>query len=531
MNRLSVQHEIDLWATRTPEKAAVHDGQRILTYAQLNASSNRLGQALRNLEVNAQDRVVFCLSRSVHCLTALLGILKTGAVYVPIDPKSPPDRARSILLDCAPRAFICDATTRPLARRLVDIDIPIICLGEATEKSGEGEFDQAWVDRCSAESPEQEVADDDLAYILYTSGSTGQPKGVMIHHRNIRSYIDWSVRRFAIDASDRILCTAPFHFDMSTFDVFTTFRRGATLYIAADALALFPEKLVSFMEQHQVTLWKGISSLLMYLARAGVLRPGRLPALRRVLYGGESLATRWLIHWMEIFPEKVFYNVYGPTEATGISLFHQIEALPGSPQELIPIGYPCSDTYVYLLSNELKPLPSGEIGELYIGGAGLARGYLNAPEKTARAFLPDPFRPGERVYRTGDLARQRTDGAYEFVGRADHQVKIMGYRIELGEIEHALAALPGVQDVAVAAMSAGDQDLRELVAFVEGELSADTTAAFEQLKQQLPVYMIPRRLFNVASLPRCERGKIDRKALQELEANKDHGYGSEQIRS
>lgn len=528
MTRLSVQHEIDLWAIRTPEKEAVHDGKRVLTYAELAASSNRLAQALHSLKVNAQDRVVFCLSRSGHCLTALLGILRAGAVYVPIDPKSPPDRAQSILLDCAPRAFICDATTRPLARRLAGADIPIICLGEAAENTGENEFDQAWVDRYPAVIPAQVVADDDLAYILYTSGSTGQPKGVMIHHRNIRSYIDWAVHHFDIDTSDRILCTAPFHFDMSTFDVFSTLRSGATLFIAAESLALFPEKLVTFMEQHRITLWKGISSLLMYLARAGVLRPGRLPALRQILYGGEALSTRWLIQWMEIFPEKTFFNVYGPTEATGISLFHPIEEMPASPQELIPIGRPCADTYVYLLSDELKLVAAGEIGELYIGGAGLARGYLNAPEKTAQAFLPDPFRLGERIYRSGDLARRRADGAYEFVGRADHQVKIMGYRIELGEIEHALSALPGVHDVAVAVFPAGDQDLHELVAFIEGEPNADTSAAFEKLKQQLPVYMIPRRLFNVARLPRCERGKIDRKALQAMEFNKDNGYGSGQ---
>ncbi|MBE0504805.1 MAG: amino acid adenylation domain-containing protein [Desulfuromonadales bacterium] len=517
MTRLSVQHEMDLWAIRTPEKAAVHDGKEVLTYADLATSSNRVGQALHSLGVSAQERVVFCLSRSVHCLTALLGILRAGAVYVPIDPKSPPDRAKGILHDCAPRAFICDATTRPLARRLAGGDIPIVCLGEATENTGEFEFDQAWVDRYPAVSPAQEVADDDLAYILYTSGSTGQPKGVMIHHRNIRSYIDWAVHSFDIAASDRILCTAPFHFDMSTFDIFTTLRSGATLFIAAEALTLFPEKLVTFMEQQQITLWKGISSLLMYLARAGVLRPGRLPALRRVLYGGEALSTRWLMQWMENFPEKAFFNVYGPTEATGISLFHRIEQMPKSPQELIPIGHPCTDTYVYLLNDDLAPVPDGEIGELFIGGAGLARGYLNSPKKTAQAFLSDPFRPGGRIYRSGDLARQRTDGTYEFVGRADHQVKIMGYRIELGEIEHALSALPGVHDVAVAVVSTGDLDLRELVAFIEGELNDDTTAAFEQLKQQLPVYMIPRRLCNIARLPRCERGKIDRKALQAME--------------
>lgn len=531
MNRLSVQHEIDEWALLTPAKAAVHDGKLTLTYAELAENSNRLGHALCGLGVGAQDRVIFCLSRSVHCLTALLGILRAGAVYVPIDPKSPPDRAQIIRGDCSPRAVICDATTWSLAKSVAGDDLPIICLGAASASAAENERNQTWVDSHPATALLASRADDDLAYILYTSGSTGQPKGVMIFHKNIRSYIDWAVRHFDIEASDRILCTAPFHFDMSTFDVFSTLRSGATLFVAAESLGLFPEKLVSFMEQHEVTLWKGISSLLMYLARAGVLRPGRLPALRLVLFGGEALATRWLMQWMEAFPEKAFYNVYGPTEATGISLIHQIKVLPGSPQDLIPIGRPCDDTYVYLLGNDLDLVTDGTIGELFIGGAGLARGYLNAPEKTAQAFLPDPFRPGERIYRSGDLARHRADGTYEFVGRADHQVKIMGYRIELGEIENALSALPGVNDVAVAVVPVGDQDLRELVAFLEGELTADTTAAFEQLKKQLPVYMIPRRLFNVAKLPRCERGKIDRKALQSMEYKKEDGYGSGPSRS
>lgn len=526
MTRLSVHHEIDTWAARTPTQTAVHDGRLALSYAELAARSSRLGQALHCLGVGAQDRVVFSLSRSVHCLTALLGILRAGGVYVPIDAKSPPERARCILCDCAPRAFVCDASTLSLARSLAGAALPVVCLGTTLTDGEANELDQAAIDLYPAVSLAREAADDDLAYILYTSGSTGQPKGVMIHHRNIRSYIDWAVRRFDITAADRILCTAPFHFDMSTFDVFCTLRRGATLFIATEALALFPEKLVAFMEQHGVTLWKGVSSLLMYLARAGVLRPGRLPALRQVLYGGEALATRWLMQWMEVFPEKLFYNVYGPTEATGISLFHQLEALPAGPQELIPIGRPCDDTYVYLLGDDLAPVPDGATGELFIGGAGLARGYLNAPEKTDRAFLSDPFQPGGRVYRTGDLARRRADGTYEFVGRVDHQVKIMGYRIELGEIEHALAALPGVHDVAVAALPAGEQGLRELVAFFEGEPGADTAAAFAGLKEQLPVYMIPRRLLYLARLPRCARGKVDRQALQLMAWQKEDGHES-----
>jgi non-ribosomal peptide synthetase component F len=274
------------------------------------------------------------------------------------------------------------------------------------------------------------------------------------------------------------------------------------------------------MEQHEITIWKGISSLLMYIARASVLRPGRLPSLRLVLFGGEALATRWLMHWMEIFPEKAFFNAYGPTEATGISLIHQIEQMPRSPQELIPIGRPCDDTYVYLLGKDLDIVPDGDVGELFIGGAGLALGYLNDPEKTSKLFLPDPFKPGERVFRTGDLARRKPDGVYEFIGRYDHQVKIMGYRVELGEIEHAISALPGVSDVAVVVLPVDDQDLWELVAFIEGDLTENSEAVLEKLKQQLPFYMIPRRLHKVEKMPRNERGKIDRKALQTIEYNK-----------
>jgi amino acid adenylation domain-containing protein len=415
-----------------------------------------------------------------------------------------------------------------LARAAEGLDIPIIYLGDPPAAISDEAFDQVWIDRHRETPFPLDSTGNDLAYILYTSGSTGQPKGVMISHSNIRSYIDVVVSYFGIGASARILCTAPFHFDMSTFDVFTTLRTGATLFVASDMLTLFPEKLVSFMEQYEVTLWKGISSLLMYMARAGVLKPGRMPALRQVLFGGEALATRWLIHWMEQFPEKEFYNVYGPTEATGISLIHQVEQMPGSPQELIPIGRPCNDTYVYLLDKDLDLLHDGDIGELFIGGAGLARGYLNAPEKTSQAFIPDPFKPGERIFRTGDLAHRRPDGVYEFLGRYDHQVKIMGYRIELGEIEHALSTQPGVSDVAVVVVPADNQDVWELVAFVEGESAEDPATILEKLKQQLPVYMIPRCLHKIGKLPRNERGKVDRKALEMIGSKKGDNRATRQ---
>ncbi len=408
--------------------------------------------------------------------------------------------------------MICDGATWPVIRQSA-FSGPVFALGDRPKGGDFTRRHQGWIDGFSTDPPPVQCGGSDLAYVLYTSGSTGSPKGVMVTHANIRSYIDWAVRRFSIGNADRILGTAPFHFDMSTFDLFCTLRTGATLCIASDALTLFPEKLMQFMEREGVTLWKGVSSLLMYLARAGVLRRGRLPALCQVLFGGEALPTHWLIEWMRAFPEKKFFNAYGPTETTGVSLYHAVERIPAGSHERIPIGIPCSDTCAYLFDGDMRPVPEGETGELYIGGAGVSGGYLNAPDKTAAAFLPDPFRQGERMYRTGDLARRRVDGEYEFIGRRDNQVKLMGYRIELGDIEHALLAEPGVRDAAVSLLPAGE-GLTELIGFFDGD--ADPAAVLASLKLRLPGYMLPRKLLTVGRLPRCDRGKIDRQALPML---------------
>jgi amino acid adenylation domain-containing protein len=507
MDRKSVCCELDDWARRTPTRTAVLDGRQSLTYAELAAASGRLALALRDAGVGPGDKVAFSLQRSVRCVTALLGILRAGAVYVPIDPKAPTQRTAYVLEDCRPAAVVCESGTWPIVRQAAFEGV-VIDLGDFTG------MDRGGTEVFSADPSLMEPSGDDLAYVLYTSGSTGHPKGVMVTHANIRSYTDWAIQRFSIGTADRILGTAPFHFDMSTFDIFCSLRAGATLCIASETLTLFPEKLVQFMEKEGITLWKGVSSLLMYLARAKVLRPGRLPALCQVLFGGEALPTRWLIEWMRNFPEKEFFNVYGPTEATGISLYHAVEQVPAGMDEKIPIGLPCSDTCVYLLDEEMREVADGETGELYIGGAGVTNGYLNATEKTVNAFLPDPYRAGERIYRTGDLARRRPDGKYEFIGRRDHQVKVMGYRIELGEIEHALLCQPGVREAAVALVPAGGEGLEELVAFMDSE--AEPAAVLEALKKCLPAYMVPRRLLPVGRLPRCGRGKIDRFALPAL---------------
>ncbi|APG26933.1 hypothetical protein A7E78_03235 [Syntrophotalea acetylenivorans] len=509
----------------SPAKVACTDGRRSITYAEVADLSNRLATLLKQYGVRRQDRVALCLNRSASFLPAVLGILKADAVYVPLDPNSPPERWQKIVADCAPTAILCDSQTiLPLAET-VKASIPRIFFAPRCELPLAGVEAAAAIEDVLASSmraPPCSNEPDDLAYVLYTSGSTGAPKGVMITHRNICNYIDWAVDYFAINSEDRLLGTAPFHFDMSTFDLWCPIKAGATLCLADKALTLFPEKLLGFMEAEQVTIWKGISSLLFYMDRAGVIAPGRIPTMSRVLFGGDALPTRTLIRWMEAFPDKSFFNVYGPTEATGISLCYPVKNIPQEPGERIPIGRSCKGMKADLLDESLLPVPNGTVGELCLTGPGLGKGYLNDTERTARVFFTVrvPGASAENWYHTGDLGLRREDGNIEFVGRKDQQVKVMGYRIELGEIEQALRAIDGVCEAAVVTADRGGME--ELVAFVEDNGGTDHAFIMARLRDRLPGYMMPRRLLPLADIPRCGRGKINRAALRALAMETKH---------
>ncbi len=511
-----VQHYADAAARRRPDKEAVVDGHGALGYRELVAAANRLARALAACGVRRHDRVALCQQRSRHVIVAILGILKAGAVYVPLDHKAPPERWRCILEDCRPRAVIGDPATVAALAALGSGDLrPLFCLG-GEPPAATACTSAAQIEGFSDSPPDGGGDPEDLAYILYTSGSTGMPKGVMITHGNVLDYIEWATECFAIGERDRILGTAPFHFDMSTFDIHCAMKAAATLCIAGDELLLFPEKLARFMEAQRITIWKGISSLLLYLARAGVLRPERFPTLKQVLFGGEALPTRYLRQWLRTFPDKQFCNVYGPTETTGISMFHPVEQIPADDQQRIPIGKPAKGAEILLLNEDLTLAQAGEIGELGIAGAGLGLGYLHDEEKTARAFIPHPYRPGERLYLTGDLGREREDGLIEFVGRKDRQVKIMGYRIDLQDIEQTMLALAGVEEAAVLFLPSRERDLNELAGFFVADPAVTVPALSAHLRQKLPGYMLPKRLMRLNRMPRCARGKISRQELASI---------------
>jgi amino acid adenylation domain-containing protein len=503
-----VQHYVQQHARETPEKIALQGGSDALTYAELDSVSNQIAHCLRGAGVARRGRVIVSMARSPRSVCAMLGILKADAAYVPLSPSQPAPRSRRILQDCEPSAVLCDAagvrSLAPLAREVTP-SARIIVLGEHD------------LGAYTREAPPSANIDHDLAYILYTSGSTGQPKGVMISHANIRHYIEWAADFLAIRADDEILSTAPFEFDMSTFDIYAAQKAGATLHIIPDELVIFPAAVLDFMEERAITLWKGASSLLSHLEKLGTLEPHRVPRLRSVLFGGDRLPTRTLMKWMEVFPEKRFYNAYGPTEATGVSGCCFIATRPTDPRGHIPIGTPRTNSEFLLLDEDGRVVPQGGEGELCIRGAGVSAGYWRDEEKTRRAFFADA-ETGARVHRTGDLAFQSSDGRYHLVGRKDDQVKLRGYRVTLGEIAAELSSLDEVKDVAVL-LTAAEQE-PEVVVFVELAQSVSVADVVKLLKGRLPHYMQPKHVVQVESIARNERGKPDRAALLGLFADR-----------
>jgi len=515
------------WAAH-PDKAALVDDQRTVTYGQLYRDANRIAHCLTVHGVRRHDRVAICMKRSSQVIMAMLGILKADAIYVPLDVKAPIERLLKVVRDSRPSAVICDEAALPILdevkSHMGSVRHIIVCGAKHLSMRDIPETSLEELPLDAAPPPLCRNIDADAAYILYTSGSTGSPKGVTISHLNVINYIEWAVEYFEIRATDRILGTAPFHFDMSTFDIFAALKAGATLYIAGERLLLFPGKLFDLIEKEQVTLWKGVSSLLMYLSSTGTLKEGRIPTLQKVLFGGEVLATKHLINWIQHYPEKHFYNVYGPTEATGISACYPVRNLPSAPSDPIPIGKACSNTEIFILTEDNCLADVGEPGELCIRGSGLSMGYWGDEEKTARAFVRNPLgcTLNDRIYRTGDLARLREDGLLEYLGRKDFQIKFMGYRIELYEIEQAILTQDRIHQAAVVLCDTSQSEVPELVAFIAGPSLLDPESVLEELGRAVPSYMLPQRIIPLAEIPLTDRGKTDRGALREIYQNGLH---------
>ncbi len=480
--------------------AVIFKGVKI-TYTELDSTSNQLARALKARGVKRGDRVGFCLSKSLKAVNAILGTLKADAVYVPLNAKAPVARLQQIVNDVAPRLVICDNASLPLVETFAGIfnldsekdfvsDQPTAPLAYKNESS-------------------------DLAYILYTSGSTGKPKGVMITHANIINATDWAVSELGITHMDKMSQHPPLHFDLSTFDLYCAWKAGATLFLVPEEYSLFPGQLIKFIEENRLTIWNSVPSVMVHLAIAGLVKPGRMQNLTKVLFNGEGFPSKFLAEWMTAFSEKTFVNLYGPTETTVQCSFYIIKEPPTDFSKFVPIGKATGGMEIFAVTDSGFLAKPSEVGELYVDGLGVGKGYWNDPERTAISFIKHPFKSdGGIIYKTGDLVRLREDGNYEFIGRKDNQVKIRGNRVELGDVEAALNSLPYVNESAAIAVFDLESGGNKLNAFVNLKETKSVEEIKKDLAKLVPQYLIPDEIHR-RELPKTSTGKIDRVKLRE----------------
>jgi len=526
-----LQDRVTRQADRNAGKRAIVMGNDSLTYGELEEAGNRLARVLQDAGCEPGERVALFLTKSPWAVVSMLATLKAGCIYVPIDIASPAARVRRIVRSAEPRLVLASQAARDLLDDLVeegDLDgVPVGSI-DPTPLAGRrvhSVFTRSDWSGYAASPLGSRGSSDDIVHLLFTSGSTGAPKGVMITHANVASFITWATGYFGMTASDRISGHPPLVFDLSTFDIYGTLSVGAELHLVPPETNLVPHKLAELIRSSQLTQWFSVPSTMTYMAKFDALGRGDFPALKRVLWCGEVLPTPTLLYWMERLPGVQFTNLYGPTEATIASSYYTVPELPRSETEKIPIGTACAGEELLLLDQTLRPAPVGEIADLYIAGAGLSPGYWRDQEKTRTAFLPDPRSddPAARIYRTGDLAMMTPDGMFHFVGRADSQIKSRGYRIELGEIEAALNSLAGLRECAVIGVSTGDFDNTAICC---AYATADGTGASHlrgELRRLVPSYMLPSRWKEFDHLPKNSNGKIDRAMLRGLFAQEVAG--------
>jgi amino acid adenylation domain-containing protein len=519
-----LQNRVSAQADRTPDATALVMKNQSLTYEQLETASNRLAHLLVMLGCRPGDRVCLFQPKGIDAVIGMLATLKAGAAYVPIDLDSPAARARRVVAACEPAVVLVEPKAArlleavlaggPPAPRIVDVSRDGLEVPGLTSVC-----DRTALDGMPATPPEVRAAEQDPAHILFTSGSTGMPKGVVITHRNVTTFLDWACDYFGVAPGEQISGHPPLHFDLSTFDIYGTLCRGATLHMVPPELNLLAPKVAQFMRDTGLNQWFSVPSILTYLASFDAVEHGDFPQLKRLLWCGEVLPVPTLRYWMERLPHVTFTNLYGPTEATIASSYYTVSRPLAAKLQDIPIGVACGGEELRVLDAALAPVAPGTVGELYIGGAGLSPGYWQDPQQTRAAFIPDPQarHPDDRLYRTGDLGWRGHDGLLHFVGRADSQIKSRGYRIEPGEIEAALMALGYVRECAVVGVETdGFESWSICCAYVLAEPAELAPATLRHdLTSSIPRYMLPAHWKPYRSLPKNANGKIDRPAIRE----------------
>ena len=501
-------HElVEMQAERTPDAIAIVEGDRRMSYRDLNARANRLAAYLRKRGIGPEVSVAICLKRSTNLMVALLAVLKAGGACVPLDPAYPAERLEYMLKETRAPLLLTQAGLLTSGASSTEmIDLP--ALWEVVQQ---GSYDP-WASEATPKT---------LAYIIFTSGSTGKPRGVLLTHAGLVNHHIAVQKIFDLQSTDRVLQFSSISFDIALEEIFPTWIAGATLVLRTESTPLGARDFVHWIEEQEITVLDLPTAYWHELVhQLSELKQPMPAAMRLVIVGGEKASAKALADWNNVVAGKIrWINTYGPSEASIIATAYEPSAEDaGDELASIPIGRPIANTQVYLLDRDLNPVPAGVSGELHIGGVGLARGYLNQSQLSAEKFINDPFSTHSeaRLYKTGDLARYLDNGEIEFLGRTDDQVKIRGFRVEIGEVESALAQHPGIQEPVVV-VGNDDTGGKQLVAYVvpvrKPAPSVSELRTF--LRERLPDYMVPAAVVILDKLPLTPNGKVDKKALPE----------------
>jgi L-proline---[L-prolyl-carrier protein] ligase len=520
-----LHHLLSESAARLPDKEAMRFEGSGLTYARLETLTNQVARTLRDAGVRRGDRVGIYFHKSLAAIIGVFGAMKTGAIYVPLDANAPAKRLAYITRNCEIKVLVTSSQVSGLIDLLSE-QTPVHAVILTDDQQLAGSPNQlrtiSWAEvmqQAGGPVPPSGAIETDLAYILYTSGSTGEPKGVMISHRTILTFINWSCETFQITPAERVTSHAPLHFDLSTFDIYATLKAGATVVLVPERLSVFPVQLADLLQNERITITYLVPSILSLMITYGKLDAHDLSALRAVLFAGEVFPIKSLRQLAAAIPHADFYNLYGPTE-TNVCTYYKVQANDLNPDRTkpVPIGIACENTEVFAVDERQQLVTEpGREGELWVRGSCLAQGYWGDADKTAANFVSNAFQPhfGETAYRTGDIVTLAEDGVnWIYVGRRDHMVKSRGYRIELGEIEAALHAHQQVKEAAVVTIPddlIGNRIKAFVVPLPGDNLSRQDLEA--HCNKILPRYMLPESFEFREELPKTSTGKINRLLL------------------